>query len=249
MCPDPPQADLERIYNNEDYLCSLLDSSKWRQWVIPNHWLRALEAVEKNAQGQRLLDVGCSDGLFMDFAGERGWQVFGVDINRQKLIRAQQHHGDHAKYGSIYELDWPDACFDVVRLCHVLEHLVNPLDALAQLHRVLRPAGLLNIGVPVLDDAVFRMLKLIPLSRLRTKVTKIAGWIAPPHHLTCWSTPSLERILKNFGFEIVWKAYRSDVFPWIKGYRRFFVIYRVMGVPMKILGSGATIEIIARKSS
>jgi 2-polyprenyl-3-methyl-5-hydroxy-6-metoxy-1,4-benzoquinol methylase len=248
MSPDPPEADLERIYSREDYLDSLLDNPKWRQWVIPKHWLKVLRKIEANAPGQRLLDVGCSDGLFMDSARESGWEVFGLDINRQKLRRARQQHGDHARFGSIYDLDWPDAHFDVIRLCHVLEHLVEPREALGQLRRVLRPHGLLNVGVPVLDDAVFRMLKLIPLLRLRTKATKIIGWISPPHHVTTWSTRSLQNILEACGFEIVWKAYRSDVFPWIRGYRRFCALYRAVGVPMKILGTGATIEVIARKA-
>ncbi|MHC4618284.1 MAG: class I SAM-dependent methyltransferase [Planctomycetota bacterium] len=244
MSPDPPEADLEQIYSGQDYLDSLLDNPKWRQWVIPKHWLKVLQEIERNAPGQRLLDVGCSDGLFMDFARERGWEVFGLDINRQKLRRARQQHGEHARFGSIYDPDWPDAYFDVIRLCPVLVHLVLPRGALEQLHRLLRPGGLLNVGVPVLDDAVFRMLKLIPLPRLRTKVTKIVAWIAPPHHLVTWSTRSLRTILESCGFEIVWKAYRSDVFPWIRGYRRFCVLYRAIGV-----GTGATIEIIARKAS
>jgi 2-polyprenyl-3-methyl-5-hydroxy-6-metoxy-1,4-benzoquinol methylase len=249
MSPDPPEADLERIYSGEDYLDSLLDNPKWRQWVIPNHWLKVLKVIEENAPGQRLLDIGCSDGLFMDFASESGWEVFGVDINREKLRCAQQQHRDRAKFGSIYNLDWPDAYFDIIRVCHVLEHLVKPRDALVQLHRVLRPRGLLNVGVPILDDAIFRMLKLVPLSPLRMKVTKIVGWIAPPHHITTWSTRSLQSILEACGFEIIWKAYRSDVFPWIRGYRRFYVLYRAVGIPMKILGTGATIEVIARKTS
>lgn len=91
----------------------------------------------------------------MDFAEQQGWNVVGVDINRDKLRRAQQHHSDSARYGSIYELDWPDSHFDAIRLCHVLEHLTEPKAAIVSLGRVLRTGGILNVGVPVFDDRIY----------------------------------------------------------------------------------------------
>jgi len=245
--PDPPAADLEEIYSSEDYLDLLFDNPKWRTWIIPNHWRPVLKAIEDRIGRGTILDVGCSDGLFMDFAEQQGWNVFGVDVNRDKLRRTQQRHSDSARYGSIYELDWPDSHFDVIRLCHVLEHLTNPNEAIISLHRVLRTGGILNIGVPVLDDRMYRWLRRLPHSRFRKKLTEVVAWMDPPHHVTTWSTRSLQRILENCGFELIWKAYRSDIFPWIKGFKRQFLFFRTVGVGMKILGSGATIEVLARK--
>ena len=245
--PDPPAADLEEIYSSEDYLDRLFDNPKWRTWVVPNHWRPVLKAIEDRIERGTILDVGCSDGLFMDFAEQQGWNVFGVDINRDKLRRAQQHHSDSARYGSIYELDWPDGYFDAIRLCHVLEHLTEPKRAIASLGRVLRTGGILNVGVPVLDDRIYSWLRRLPHSRFCKKFTKVVARMDPPHHMTTWSTCSLQRILENCGFELIWKAYRSDIFPWIKGFKQHFLFFRTVGVAMKILGSGATIEVLARK--
>ena len=246
VVPDPPMSDLEQIYKS-DYLDLLFENPKWRKWVVPNHWLPVLLEIEKNIQEGVLLDVGCSDGLFLDFASDRGWKVFGMDVNRGKLSRAIQNHGDHAQYGSVYSMDWPDNYFDVIRLCHVFEHLADPIKALINLRQVLRPGGLLNIGVPILDDRTFYRLEQIFLPNLRKKLIKVLGWIDPPHHLTTWSIRSLQKVLETNGFELIWKSYRSDPVPWIKGFRRHCVFYRTFGVPLRILGSGATIEVLARK--
>ena len=245
--PDPPASDLEQIYGSADYLDPLLDNIEWRTWVVPKHWSPVLKTIESKIGRGKILDVGCSDGLFMDIAEQQGWDVFGIDVNREKLRRAQQNHPDSARYGSIYELDWPDGYFDAVRLCHVLEHLNEPKEALMSLHRVLRTGGILNVGVPVLDDSIYWWLKRLPRSRFFKKIIQVAAWIDPPHHLTTWSTRSLQRILEDCGFKLIYKSYRSDIFPWSKGLRQQFLFFRALGVPMKILRSGPTIEVLAAK--
>jgi SAM-dependent methyltransferase len=46
--------------------------------------------------------------------------------------------------GDLFRLPFPDAAVDHVFLCFVLEHLARPLEALAELSRVLRPGGTLT---------------------------------------------------------------------------------------------------------
>jgi ubiquinone/menaquinone biosynthesis C-methylase UbiE len=185
----------------------------------------------------------------MDLAKSRGWNVFGIDINSEKLDISRRKHGDHVRCCSIYNMDWPVNYFDAIRMCHVLEHLTDPGRALMSLQSILKPGGLLNVGVPVLDEHIFSKLRHVPISGLRKKLIKFMGWIDPPHHLTTWSTQSLDRTLKSCGFEIIWKSYRSDILPWIKGYRLPYILLTLTGVPLSILGSGATVEILANKIS
>jgi SAM-dependent methyltransferase len=57
---------------------------------------------------------------------------------------------------NIEKIDKPDCSFDWIICCHVLEH-VHDEQALAELHRVLRPGGFLTIMVPIVEgwDATY----------------------------------------------------------------------------------------------
>jgi len=245
--PDPPASDIEKIYSGEDYLDLLFENLTWRQWVVSNHWLPVLKAIENNINKGSILDVGCSDGLFMDISSNRGWTVYGTDINKEKLACAQQRYGESVKYESIYDLQWPNNSFDAIRLCHVLEHLTEPKKALENLHRLLRQGGILNIGIPVFDEPLNLLVQKLPPSKFSRKLTALLAWIDPPHHITTWSTSCLQQLLEDCGFKLVWKSYRSDIFPWIDGFKKLCIFYRIVGVPMRMFGTGATIEVLAKK--
>lgn len=109
--------------------------------------------------GQRVLDVGCGTGNLLRATGKRHRDVelFGVDPDLKMLARAERklrRAGLRAKLdkGFAQELAFPDASFDVVFSSLMLHHLDTPSkdEMLAEVHRVLRPGGVL-----VLADAVF----------------------------------------------------------------------------------------------
>ncbi len=245
--PDPIESDLEFLYSGKDYLDILFNNPKWRKWVIDYHWLPILKEIESNINVSTIFDMGCSDGLFMDLAMKRGWNVYGSDLNSEKLSLAGKHHKGRITHDSIYNLSWDDEQFDVVRLCHVLEHLIDPVKALTSIKRVLRKNGILNIGIPVFDERAYNLVLKIPNARLRNKLIKKLGWMDPPHHLTVWSTNTIEEALSNLGFSVIFKTYRSDVLPWIKGFRFNYLYFRLIDIPLKFLRSGASLELLARK--
>src|SRR5262249_8965693 len=69
----------------------------------------------------------------------------------------------------------PWESFDVVVMCHVLEHLHDPAAALAEIRRKLNPGGLLYLAVPDMDSVAFRVFgknsdfvnRLVPLDSLQ----------------------------------------------------------------------------------
>ncbi|HXZ61818.1 MAG TPA: methyltransferase domain-containing protein [Acidimicrobiales bacterium] len=125
---------------------SVLRSHTWRTaenscaYLLPH--LRA---------GQSLLDVGCGPGTITgDLAllvapGE----VLGVDAAADVVAQAHEHARTlglanlRFEAGDLFGLGYPDASFDVVHLHQVLQHLADPVAALVELRRLLRPGGLL----------------------------------------------------------------------------------------------------------
>jgi 2-polyprenyl-3-methyl-5-hydroxy-6-metoxy-1,4-benzoquinol methylase len=104
----------------------------------------------RRRQGGRLLDVGCSNGAYLAAMREEGWDVEGVEFDRDAVEYARQSRNLKVTQGEIEEGlgQLAAASFDVVTMWHVLEHSFNPATALQQIHRILKPGGMLMLEVP-----------------------------------------------------------------------------------------------------
>src|SRR5665648_337353 len=122
---------------------SVLRSHSWR--TAANSAAHLLPHLR---EGQRLLDVGCGPGtITVDLAAHVApGQVIGVDTSAEVLERARRHAAELGapvsfQVGDVYALDFPDASFDVVHAHQVLEHLADPVAALREIRRVIRPGS------------------------------------------------------------------------------------------------------------
>jgi|CXWL01.1.fsa_nt_gi SAM-dependent methyltransferase len=106
--------------------------------------------------GVRLLDCGCGPGtITVGLAKAVGaGSVVGLDLDAAQIELAtrvaQQHGAGNVRFevGSVYQLPFPDQSFDVVYSHALCEHLAGPLEALREMHRVLRPGGVVGIATP-----------------------------------------------------------------------------------------------------
>ncbi len=89
---------------------------------------------------ERLLDVGCGSGLYLQIFRREGLYVTGLDPSVAMLDRARTYLGGGVDLfpGEAEELPFEDNEFDIVILVMVLEHAVNPGTVLAEAFRVAR---------------------------------------------------------------------------------------------------------------
>ena len=101
----------------------------------------------------RVLDCGCGPGavtIGLAKAVEPG-EVVGVDIEARQIEAARalaaQRGVENVRFetGSVYGLPFPDRAFDAVYAQSLLVHLAEPIEALKELRRVLKPGGLAGI--------------------------------------------------------------------------------------------------------
>lgn len=105
--------------------------------------------------GQRVLDVACGTGVVTRQAapilGPAGL-IMGVDFNAKMLEVARKHApitGAKVEWrqGDAASLPCPDADFDIVICQQGLQFFPDKAAALSDMHRVLKPAGLVGICV------------------------------------------------------------------------------------------------------
>ena len=118
--------------------------------LLNEHRARYLFAQRYSA-GKSALDVACGSGYGSALLGEKAAAVFGVDLSAEAVGHAHRHYGSpkvHFAQSGCLALPFPSGQFDLVVAFEIIEHLEEPEAFLAELHRVLHPAGLLLLSTP-----------------------------------------------------------------------------------------------------
>jgi len=125
---------------------SVLRSHRWRTAENSAGYL-----LPRLPAAGRLLDIGCGPGtITIDLAALiPGGEVVGIDAAADVLDSARREAGRQGQRnvrfatGDAYHLDFGDGEFDVVHAHQVLQHLSDPVAALAEMRRVCRDGGLI----------------------------------------------------------------------------------------------------------
>ncbi|MEX2195797.1 MAG: class I SAM-dependent methyltransferase [Thermoleophilaceae bacterium] len=95
----------------------------------------------------RVLDVGCGRGDLAAAFARRGFEACGIEPS-ESAVEAARALGVDARQGTIEEAPWEAGSFDSVVFNHSLEHVPDPVGALARAQALLRPGGRLAVVVP-----------------------------------------------------------------------------------------------------
>jgi SAM-dependent methyltransferase len=99
--------------------------------------------------GRRVLDVGCGIGMYTAAFLRETLQVFGVEIEHERALEAQEQRRAAGVVQSPGEhLPFPDATFDIVFSHEVLEHVADDRACVTEMVRVTRPGGRIVVFVP-----------------------------------------------------------------------------------------------------
>jgi SAM-dependent methyltransferase len=112
--------------------------------------------VEKHAHGPRILDIGCSVGVWLAFLGDR-WDRSGLEPSSAAADIARQR-GVQILGGAVDDLDEDCPPFDLITAIDVVEHVVEPLAFFRRLSSYLAPGGVMLVSTGDTDAWTWRLL-------------------------------------------------------------------------------------------
>ena len=94
-----------------------------------------------------MLDIGCGNGSLLWQMRSLGWEVSGVEPD-SKSAKEAQSAGLDVRAELWPSEPWPEEHFDAITLFHVMEHLHDPVQTLADCWKLLKPGGQIVIATP-----------------------------------------------------------------------------------------------------
>ncbi len=96
----------------------------------------------------RLLDVGCDTGNLFKFFDRSRFTFHGVELAPGAAQYARETFKADVFAGTLHEARLPESFFDIVTVLDTFYYVDDPRRELMELHRVLKPGGLLAVEIP-----------------------------------------------------------------------------------------------------
>jgi 2-polyprenyl-3-methyl-5-hydroxy-6-metoxy-1,4-benzoquinol methylase len=195
VAPLPDVDSLSTHYHHEEYYRAWIEKQKAQRLRL---WQRRFRDMQRFRRSGKLLDVGCGLGTFVKISKDNGFDATGTEVSDFAVQYAYEAYGLNIIPGALEALRFPDDCFDVVTIWHVLEHLPSPRATLTEIHRILKKGGMLAVAVPNINEHIFRFAYRL----VRGRELKLFSVDDKELHLYHFSQKTLQLILEKTGFEV-----------------------------------------------
>lgn len=183
----------------------------------------------------KMLDIGCSLGSTVEEAMRRGWDAHGVDISEDAVDYCRDRGLSCASTRGT-ALPYPDETFDVITAWHVIEHVWDVEESLAEWHRVLKRGGLLAIETP---NSEYRKVKWLGRKYRRF-------WKA--EHVYSFNRGNLESFLRRAGFEMESPPWMGDLREMSRGMAAYAFAYQTVKGGMRLVTNGKAFQCFCRRA-
>lgn len=171
-------------------------SSRFNTWTNRPSYRQVADLLELEPDDE-LLDIGCGWGGFLVEHGSRVRYVAGLDRSDEKVRLARERLAERIAGGTAEvvlgdagALPWEDGRFSAVACIDAFQFFPDPVGALAEMRRVLRPGGraVINMGMKFSERAEPRELaasgpeRPCDVRKLGDRVERIRSWTDPEVH-------------------------------------------------------------------
>jgi len=230
VCLHPKPTTETLTKNYEDYLSVQPEEiGNWESMVKPVV-TRSADLIESRSRTVRgkLLDIGCGYGFFLQEMKSRGWQVNGIEISQTGRKYAKNRWDIEVFSEPLETLRFPENSFDVVTLFYVIEHVLEPLDLMKEVNRILKPKGLVILRWP----------HSTPIVRLLGPLSRKLDLYHTPYHLYDFSPKTIGRLLNRTGFRCIETLIAGHTRPSSRPSRWSSIAFGHLGELLYALSSG-----------
>jgi len=190
---------------------------------------RFLKRLGRFKNSGKLLDIGCGRGELIYIAGRTGnWQCMGLDVSKNAAEYAKKHFGLDLIVSEFKPEIFGEERFDVIYMRHLVEHIENPHQFLAQVKKVCAPGAVLAVHLPN-DLSWTNSFKRICY---RFDINKDFGSLRFPYHPVAHNPKSLRLLFESAGFKHLETRTYSKLNPYFDVHFKFVDIFLI---PLSIL--------------
>jgi SAM-dependent methyltransferase len=163
----------------------------------------SIKYLSGNARG-KLLEIGSGNGFFLNKMKMLGWEVQGIEPDKKAATISEAQYDIRVHHNTLDKASILDDTFDAIVMHHVIEHISNPIEILAECYRILKPNGKIVIITPNLESLGHRLFR--------------AHWrgLEPPRHLKLFAMKSINQCLERVGLSpisaISYTGYAAPMF-------------------------------------
>ena len=214
-----------------------------------DHPARKMPVLQEGS-GKKLLDIGCGNGSFAEYAAGKGFNVLAIDIDTASLEIAAKRATKNTIYKNallkdiIIDENQYNA-FDVITMFEVFEHIDNPMETIKNIKKLLKPNGHFIGSLPNINR----------LSMWK----RFNDYEAPPYHLSYWTINTWKSFMQKNDFQFI--ASKNNVYHgYIADYYRmrsksevmnvfWQIVKKIIEAPIeRLINAGASFSFVFKKS-
>jgi len=149
---------------------------------------QGLDLVLDHSKVEKVLDIGCSSGVFLDMCAKRGWETYGIELNVEEAKLAAKNHEVFTCQLSDVK---PDIKFELISMWDVFEHIKDGASILKEVSSRLAYNGTLFLQIPSSGSLAARI--------LQDKCNMFDGL----EHVNLYNKYTIELLAERNGYNVV----------------------------------------------
>ena len=180
----------------------------------------------------RVLEIGCGQGVLLNYIVERGADAFGVDMSSVSVTRTKAGAGElgqanrvHVCVADAESLPFPDDAFDAIVSFGVLHHTPDTAASIRQLRRTLKPGGIAIVMLYRTGNPKWWAVRVIrAISGAASWVSRRTAWITGRLRATTSAgDPHGTALLELFGVPTMQAFSNADAVAMFEGFSEVVV--------------------------
>lgn len=178
-------ANVSDVYSDANYLDQSLEATNSEaEYRKKRFYDERVTLIKQFCDGNRLLDVGCGTGLFLEVAKKQGFEVYGQELGKGMAEWTRTTFSIPVWDEPVEQID-TGVRFDAITIFDVIEHVTDPVMFVLAVKRLLADNGVIIVLTPNLDSCALSIMK------------EKSQIVCPPSHLQYFTMASMKEMARR----------------------------------------------------